>query len=103
MPLWLQHLLVLTLVAACVLGVLWQAIRTLRGARRLGSCCARGCGSAEAQPPAHVPRPSAPPRGAGRRECCGAGGGGSPGPKPREHVQRLVVIPADSIGLPKRK
>jgi len=44
MPLWLQHTLVLTLVAGCVGYVAWQAIRALRGrGGKVGSCCAKGC------------------------------------------------------------
>jgi hypothetical protein len=44
MTLWLQHLLVLLMVAACVAVVAFQAVRTLRGrGSRLGSCCAKGC------------------------------------------------------------
>ena len=49
MPLWLQHLLVLTLVAACVAYVAWQAVRTLRkGTGRLGACCSKGCDAGKA-------------------------------------------------------
>jgi hypothetical protein len=44
MPLWLQHLLVLTLVGACLAYTSFQGIRSLRGKKsRLGSCCAKGC------------------------------------------------------------
>jgi hypothetical protein len=50
MSLWLQNLLVLLLVAACVGVVGVQAVRTLRGKKsKLGSCCAKGC---EPAPPA---------------------------------------------------
>lgn len=45
MTFWLQHLLVLALVAACLVVVGRQLIgtfRTTRGAK-LGSCCAKGC------------------------------------------------------------
>ena len=45
MPPWLQHLLVLTLVAGCVTVVARQLIGTfrLRRGTKLGSCCAKGC------------------------------------------------------------
>ena len=46
MPLWLQHLLVLSLVAVCVTYIGWQVFRTLaRRGSKLGSCCATGCES----------------------------------------------------------
>ena len=48
MSIWLQHLLVLALVAACIGYVGWQAARSLYGKRsRLGSCCAKGCAPAK--------------------------------------------------------
>jgi hypothetical protein len=42
---WLQHLLVLTVVAASVAVVARLAFRTLvmRGRSKLGACCAKGC------------------------------------------------------------
>ena len=44
MPLWLQHLLVLTLVAGCLGYVGWQTLRALRGrSGKVGSCCDAGC------------------------------------------------------------
>jgi hypothetical protein len=44
MPLVLQNILVLTLVAICIAIVIWQASRSLVGKRsKLGSCCAKGC------------------------------------------------------------
>ena len=45
MPLWLQHLLVLALVAVCLGAVGWQLVGTFRMKRgaKLGSCCATGC------------------------------------------------------------
>ena len=47
MPQWSQHLLALTLAAACLSYVVWQAFASLRGKRsKLGSCCSKGC-----QPP----------------------------------------------------
>jgi hypothetical protein len=52
MPLWLQHVLVLTLVAGCVGYVAWQAVRALRGrGGKIGSCCAKGCNPAAASAP----------------------------------------------------
>ena len=51
MPLWLQHTLVLALVAGCVGYVAWQTIRALRGrGGKVGSCCAKGCDPAAAAP-----------------------------------------------------
>jgi hypothetical protein len=48
MPLWLQNLLVLLLVVACLAFVARQAISSLRGKRsKLGSCCAKGCDVAD--------------------------------------------------------
>ena len=47
MALWAQHLLVLTIVAACVAWSGWQGIQSLWGKRsRMGSCCSRGCAAA---------------------------------------------------------
>jgi hypothetical protein len=46
MPLWMQHFLVLALVAACLAVVGRQLIGTFRrtrGGTKLGSCCANGC------------------------------------------------------------
>ncbi len=45
MTVWLQHLLVLVLVAACLAMVGRQLIGTFRGRQgaKLGSCCATGC------------------------------------------------------------
>ncbi len=52
MSIWIQHILVLSLVVACFAFVLRQAIGTLRGAKsRLGSCCAKGCASAATPQP----------------------------------------------------
>jgi hypothetical protein len=59
MSLWLQHLLVLALVIACLAVVGRQLIGTFSMTRRgakLGSCCAKGC---DAQ---------APPSGASKAE-----------------------------------
>jgi hypothetical protein len=53
MPLWLQHVLVLTLVAGCVGYVAWQAVRALRGrGGKDGSCCAKGCDAPPSSTPA---------------------------------------------------
>ena len=50
---WLQHLLVLALVAVCVGVIAFQAVSSLRGKRsKLGSCCAKGCQPAEQKPAA---------------------------------------------------
>jgi hypothetical protein len=44
MPIWLQHLLALAVVAVAALVVLRQALATLRGWKGgFGSCCAKGC------------------------------------------------------------
>jgi hypothetical protein len=44
MPSWLQHLLVLALVAFALFVVVRQAIGTLRlKGGKVGSCCAKGC------------------------------------------------------------
>ena len=44
MPLWLQHLLVLLIVAACIVFVVRQMVRTFRMKKsKLGACCAKGC------------------------------------------------------------
>jgi hypothetical protein len=59
MPLVLQHLLVLLLVAVCVAVIAWQGISTLRGHKSpLGKCCAKGCdlGSAKPQAPGGMPK-----------------------------------------------
>lgn len=48
MPLWLQHILVLALVAAALTVIIRQAIGTLRLRHgKIGSCCAKGCGAPE--------------------------------------------------------
>ena len=54
MSLWVQHILVLSLIAACLGYVAWHAAQLLVGRRgRIGSCCARGCPS---RAPAPAPR-----------------------------------------------
>jgi hypothetical protein len=54
MPLWLQHLLVLLLVAGCIAVVAWQLVNTFRGRKsKLGQCCNKGCeASTPTTPPA---------------------------------------------------
>jgi hypothetical protein len=48
MPIYLQHLLVLTLVALCLGYTSWQGLRSLVGKKsRLGSCCAKGCAASK--------------------------------------------------------
>ena len=50
MPLWLQHLLVLLLVAACVVFVAGQVVRTFRLKKsKLGACCAKGCDAGDVE------------------------------------------------------
>lgn len=42
----LQHILVLTIVAGCLVWVLRGVVRTIRQKRGgVGSCCAKGCGT----------------------------------------------------------
>jgi hypothetical protein len=44
MALWVQHLLVLTVVFACAGYAVWGAVSSLVGKKsRIGSCCAKGC------------------------------------------------------------
>jgi hypothetical protein len=44
MAIWLQTLLVLLAVAACLGYVGWQGVRALSGRRsKAGGCCAKGC------------------------------------------------------------
>ena len=44
MPLWLQHLLIVLIVLACIAFVARQMVRTLRLKKSgLGACCAKGC------------------------------------------------------------
>lgn len=48
MPLWLQHLLVLLIVAACLVFVARQMVRTFKLKKsKLGACCAKGCDAGE--------------------------------------------------------
>ena len=52
MPLWTQHLLVLLIVAACVVFVARQMVRTFALKKsKLGACCAKGCDVAGAAKP----------------------------------------------------
>jgi hypothetical protein len=61
MPMWLQHLLVVLIVAACVAYVARQMVRTFRLKKsKLGACCAKGCdiaGSAKPQADGGKPAP----------------------------------------------
>ena len=51
MPLWLQNLVIIAIVAACLAYAVYQAARTLQGSKsRLGSCCAKGCTSPRQAP-----------------------------------------------------
>jgi len=55
MSLWLQHLLVIALVAACMAVVGRQLIGTFRltrGGGKLGNCCAKGCAAQTTSPDA---------------------------------------------------
>lgn len=73
MPLWIQHLLVLALVAGAAFVIARQAVATLRaGKGGFGSCCAKGCQSQS------QPRPHQPP--------------GAPAP------ERVVFLPVESLG-----
>ena len=58
MPVWLQHLLVLALVAACLAVVGRQLVGTFRMTRggKLGSCCDKGC-EAQQSAGAATPKP----------------------------------------------
>jgi hypothetical protein len=48
MPIWLQHLLVVSLALGCLSVVIWQAVGSMRGRKgRIGSCCSKGCGANE--------------------------------------------------------
>ena len=43
-----QNLAVLLIVGICLAYVGWQAVQAFRGRKsKLGSCCAKGCGTAE--------------------------------------------------------
>jgi len=51
MPLWLQNLIVLALVTACLAYAVYQGVRSLYGKKsRLGSCCGKGCASTQPSP-----------------------------------------------------
>ena len=44
MPIWIQHTLVLLIVAGAAVVLLRQGIASVRGrGNKLGSCCAKGC------------------------------------------------------------
>ena len=60
MPLALQHVLVLLIVAACVAAVAGQGLRTLRGKKsKLGACCAKGCDAGKPNDAADAAKPQA--------------------------------------------
>ena len=62
MPLWLQHLLVLMVVAGAAVYVVRQAVATLRaGKGGFGSCCAKGCQPAAQSQPRLNESPGKPP------------------------------------------
>jgi hypothetical protein len=43
---WLQNLIIVLLVTACLAYVAWHGIRAILGRKsKLGSCCAKGCSS----------------------------------------------------------
>jgi hypothetical protein len=67
MAMWLQHLLVIGLVAACLAVVGRQLVSTFRFGKgaKLGSCCAKGCDTQQ--------------------------------PQKSEHVERVVFIPSESL------
>jgi hypothetical protein len=60
MPIWVQHLLVLLIVAACLGFVVRQTVRTFKLKKsKLGACCAKGCDAAgSAKPQAEGDRPA---------------------------------------------
>ena len=61
MPLWTQHLLVVVLVGFALFVVVRQAVGTLRLKHgKMGSCCAKGCGSE--QPASNNSKPASPER-----------------------------------------
>ncbi|QOV89134.1 hypothetical protein [Humisphaera borealis] len=48
----LQHILALSIVAACLGYVGVQGYRAIRGKRsRIGNCCSKGCGGEKSAPP----------------------------------------------------
>jgi hypothetical protein len=50
MPVWLQHVLVISLALTCLGLVVRQMVGTLRGGKGvLGKCCAKGCDAAAPQ------------------------------------------------------
>ena len=83
MPLVLQHVLVLLIVAACVAVVAGQGVRTLRGKKsKLGACCAKGC------------------------DVAGAGTPGTPGNenvKPAAASTRVVFMPVEMLASSARR
>jgi len=60
MPLLMQHVLVLLIVAACVAVVVGQGVRTLRGRKsKMGACCAKGCETSAQQSAPESAKPQA--------------------------------------------
>jgi hypothetical protein len=46
MPVWVQHILVLLVVAGAAVVLVRQGVASLRGrGGKIGSCCAKGCAS----------------------------------------------------------
>ena len=77
MGLWLQHLLVLLIVAGCAAFVARQMVRTFRLKKsKLGACCAKGCDAG----------------GAG-----GAGTGRTGEPAKAPPAERIVFMPVEML------
>ena len=73
---WLQHLLVLLIVAGCVAFVARQMVRTFRLKKsKLGACCAKGCA-------------------AGAANAAGAGAGE---PAKSAAAERVVFMPVEML------
>ena len=51
MPIWLQHLLVILLITACLSLLVRQAYRFYKG-RSIGNCCSTGCMTKKEEPKA---------------------------------------------------
>jgi hypothetical protein len=71
MPLWMQHLLAVSIAVACGALVAWRLWRTLRtGQGGAGNCCARGCAGAKSSTTERIvflPAEMLTRRSAGRR------------------------------------
>lgn len=80
---WLQHILVLLIVAACFAVVVRQAVRALVGKKsKLGACCAKGCGAGGA--------------------AGGAGDGAGGAAKPQAAGGRVVFFPSHMLAASRR-